>query len=83
MQITVITPENNIKREIELINDLFKNGLERLHLRKPDNSIEENRKYIKAIDSQYHSRVVIKNNFEMFNDFNLACIHLNGPSRRD
>ncbi len=83
MQITVITPENNIKREIELINDLFKNGLERLHLRKPDNSIEENRKYIKAIDSQYHSRVVIKNNFELFNEFNLAGIHLNGPSRRD
>ena len=83
MLITVITPESNLKKENEIVNDLFKNGLERLHLRKPDNSAEETRKYIKSIEPQYHPNIILAGNFDLFNEFDLGGIHLNDPSRRD
>jgi thiamine-phosphate pyrophosphorylase len=83
MLIVVITPENNIRKENELVNDLFKNGLKRLHLRKPDHSTEETRKYIRSIDPQYHPRIVLTGNFELFNEFDLGGIHLNGSARRN
>ena len=83
MQITVITPENNIRKEDEYINGMFRNGLQRLHLRKPDNSIRDNRKYIQAIDAKYHSRIILSGSFDLFTEFDLGGIHLNGSSRRD
>lgn len=83
MHITVITPENDIRKELELINEMFKNGLQRLHLRKPENSTEENRKYIKAIAPEYHNRIIITNSYELFNEFELGGIHLNGSARRN
>ena len=83
MNITIITPENNIKKETDLVNELFRNGLERLHLRKPGNNADDNRKYIKGIDSRYHPKIAITNTFELFNEFELGGIHLNGTFRRD
>ena len=83
MNITVITPENDIRKEYEYINDMFKNGLQRLHLRKPGNSTDENRRYIKSIDPQYHPRIIITGNFDLFHEFELGGIHLNGSARRD
>lgn len=83
MHITVITPENNIKKETELVNDLFKNGLQRLHLRKPDNSTDDNRKYLNAIDPQYHPRIILTNSYDLFNEYDLGGIHLNGSARRN
>jgi len=83
MQITVITPENDLRKEIDIINEMLKNGLERLHLRKPEYSSEELRKYIKAIPHEYHNKIIITHSYELFDEFDLGGIHLNGSSRRD
>ena len=83
MQITVITPENDLRKEVDIINDMFKNGLERLHLRKLGDSTDDVRKYIKAISPEYHNRIIITHSYELMDEFELGGIHLNGSSRRD
>lgn len=81
MQLVVITPENDVPREPQLINELFDAGMKRLHVRKPSFSIDTFRCYISSINQQYHSRIIITQHFELLNEFNLGGVHLNSHLR--
>ena len=83
MKIIIISPEELIKHETETVNDLFRSGLQRFHLRKPEFDTSDYRRYIKAIEPEFHSRIVLNGSFELYNDFELGGIHLNSNARRD
>ncbi len=83
MKIIIITPEEDIRHELETVNDLFRNGLQRLHLRKSEYDTSDYRKYIKAIEPQFHPRLVLTSSYELYGEFNLGGIHLNTSARRD
>ncbi len=83
MKIIIISPEELIKHETETVNDLFRSGLQRFHLRKPEFDAGDYRRYIKAIEPQYHQRIVLTGSFELYNEFDLGGIHLNSNMRRD
>lgn len=83
MLLIVITPDNSVPNETNIVNRLFENGLQRLHLRKPGFTVEEYRSYLKAIDSTYHNRVVLHGNFELTQEFEVRGIHLNSMLRND
>ena len=83
MKIVIITPEEDIKNEIDTVNDLFRSGLERLHLRKNDYYTSDYRRYIRNIDPEFHNRVVVTAGYELYNEFELGGIHLNSAARRD
>ncbi len=83
MKIIIISPDEPVKHEIETVNDLFRNGLQRYHLRKPEFDTSDYRKYIKAIEPQYHNRLVLTGSYELYNEFDLGGIHLNSNARRD
>jgi thiamine-phosphate pyrophosphorylase len=83
MLLIIITPEVNTPNEIDIINQLFAKGLQRLHIRKPHFTIDEYRGYIKAIDQQYHSKLVLCGAFELWNEFKLGGVHLNSEMRND
>jgi thiamine-phosphate pyrophosphorylase len=83
MQLIVITPEKATVNEIEIVNQLFSNGLQRLHVRKPLFMVEEYRRYIERIDPQYYNRLVIHGCFELSEEFKLGGIHLNSSMRND
>lgn len=63
--------------ESGLIRLLFKEGLERLHLRKPGCGINELSDIIDQIPSEYHDRIVLHDHFKLAIDRNLGGIHLN------
>jgi thiamine-phosphate pyrophosphorylase len=83
MQLIVITPETNIDDEAKLVNSLFENGLERLHVRKMLATTEEIRNYILEIDPMYHGRIVLNGSFELVNEFSLGGIHLSSFARNN
>jgi thiamine-phosphate pyrophosphorylase len=83
MDLIVITPEETVEDETEIVNRMFENGLHRLHIRKPLFSAEEYRDYIKAIKKRYHLRLVIHGHFELYKEFWLDGIHLNAKARND
>lgn len=81
MLLIILTPEVNTPNETSIVNQLFANGLQRLHVRKPKFATEEYRDYIQAIDPKYHSRLVLCDAFELWHEFKLGGIHLNSEMR--
>jgi len=81
--IVLIAPENDSTNEIEILHQLFEEGLEYYHFRKPYKNIEQHRDYLNQIDSEYHNRVVVHLFHELVNEFNLKGIHFQEQKRLD
>ena len=81
--IIVIAPENDVPNEIEILNQLFQEGLEYYHLRKPNKDSKAHCDYLNKIDKQYHNRIVVHYHHELINDFNLKGIHFQEQKRID
>ncbi|NRR90367.1 thiamine phosphate synthase [Winogradskyella undariae] len=81
--IVLIAPENDIPNEIEILNQLFREGLLVYHLRKPEKNYEEHVAYLNKIDKEYHNRIVVHYFHELINDFNLKGIHFQEQKRID
>ncbi len=76
MNILVISPSKTKDNEIKIVKELFENGLETFHLRKPKQSTKELRDYIKQIPEFFHNRIVIHSHHNLAREFNLKGIHL-------
>tara|TARA_B100000809_G_scaffold265794_1_gene325770 strand:- start:9188 stop:9775 length:588 start_codon:yes stop_codon:yes gene_type:complete len=81
--ILLIAPENDIPNEIEILHQLFQEGLEYYHFRKPSKNYAEHCAYLNQIDSAYHSRIVVHYFHELVNEFGLKGIHFQEQNRRD
>jgi thiamine-phosphate pyrophosphorylase len=77
MKLIVITTEYFFDGETAALNLLFDNGMELLHLRKPEASESETARFIEQIRQQYHHRIVIHDHFSLADQFHLMGIHLN------
>lgn len=78
----IITPEKEYPKETEVICNLFKAGLKKLHVRKPNASLNELRDYIKHIPKQFHKRIVVHSHYELTKEFNLKGIHLTEKTKK-
>jgi thiamine-phosphate pyrophosphorylase len=76
MKILVITHPDKIEDEAEKIIQLFRDGLEILHLRKPDWDLEKYEHLLKQIPPQYYRRIVIHSHFKLIEKYNLKGVHL-------
>lgn len=76
MKIIVITAAKSVEGESRIINALFEHGLELLHLRKPGCSTKQMSKMILTIDKSYWNRIIIHEHITLYDDFNLAGIHI-------
>ena len=77
MKTIVITRPAFFDGETDLVNSLFREGMERLHLRKPKASEEELAAWLQDIDSQYYGRIVLHDCFPLVKKFALGGVHLN------
>lgn len=55
----VITSETLVHKEFDIINELFKEGLDVLHVRKPGMSQDELAAYLQGIDEMYRSQICL------------------------
>lgn len=81
--IVVIAPENDVENEIAILHQLFQEGLQYYHFRKPDKNYKAHSDYLNKIDSQYHNRIVVHYHHELINAFNLKGIHFQEQKRID
>lgn len=82
-KLILITAEQDIKKETEWINALFENGLLLLHIRKPAYTIGEVKKFLNAIPSDFYSRIILHNHYELLNEYPLKGIHLPEKIRKE
>lgn len=80
MQIIVITRPDFFEEEAGEILQLFENGLEILHLRKPKSSLDELERLLQKIPRRYYSRIVLHEYFGLAQKYALRGIHLNRRS---
>lgn len=77
MELIVITEEKLFAGEAEAVNLLFEEGLELLHLRKPEATPEEIGNLLGNIKEAYHNRIVLHDHFQLAARFAVKGLHLN------
>ena len=74
--ITITSPEF-LSGEAIFIDKLFLQGLDLLHIRKPDAPLEAYKRLLLQIPKQWYSRIVLHEHFALAEEFGLHGIHLN------
>lgn len=77
MKLIAISNPEKIVGETDLVNNLFQNGLEYFHVRKPLFSDNEVENYINNISVEYHSRLIVHYHFSMLAKFKIKGLHFN------
>ncbi len=72
----LFTNKESFSGETDIINNLFRRGLNRLHLKK-DLSREQMIDFLNGIDSLYHPRIVLHDFYTLCDVFDLAGVNLN------
>lgn len=78
----VISSEVDLENEVSLVNDLFREGLELFHLRKPLWSIEEQRSFLEKIDAAFITKISVHQNYETVIEFGLKYYHVKENDRK-
>jgi len=81
--IIVITPEDKVQNETEIINQLFQEGLDLLHIRKPFINQNEMKDFIQKIDSKFHSQLVLHSHYDLAENFNISRFHFREVDRQN
>jgi len=79
----LITSPVSLPDEARIIQRLFEEGLELLHIRKPNASRDEVVNFISGIDEQYHPRLVLHQDYELADVFSINRIHFTEKTRLD
>lgn len=81
--IIIITPEELVQNETEIINELFQEGLDLLHIRKPFINSEKMDGFIQKINSDFHHQLVLHSHYELAENFNISRFHFREIDRRN
>ncbi len=83
MKIIVITPDWEANNQVETIVNLFEEGLECLHLRKPNYNKKQFKTFLDQIPARYHRRIIIHSiaNIRLAKTYDLKGVHLDSKER--
>lgn len=81
--IIIITPEKIVSNETEIINTLFQEGLDLLHIRKPFMNLEEMKDFIQKINSEFHHRLVLHSHYDLTESCNISRLHFREIDRQN
>lgn len=79
----VITNPTLIINEISTIHSLFENGLELLHIRKPDFSEAEMKAFLLEIKSDWRKQLVLHSQHHLAEEFEINRIHFREKTRNE
>ena len=80
--LVVISSPTAVADEAIIINALFDEGLEVLHLRKPDYGKDEIRSLMEKIKPQYYNRIALHQHHELADDFGINRLHFTEEKRK-
>jgi len=77
MKLIVLSTPDFYIEEDKIITDLFEEGMDTLHLRKPETEPVLSERLLSLIPEQYHKHIMVHNHFYLKEEFNLMGIHVN------
>jgi len=81
--ILVITPELIVPNETGFINQMFQEGLDLLHIRKPWITRDEMIEFISQIDDIFHPQLVLHTHFDLGKEYNISRFHFREIDRKE
>lgn len=75
MKLILISPSRQKDNEVANLIQMFENGLETFHLRKPRYSTKRLKEYIESIPSNFHNRIVLHSHHGLAFKYNIKGIH--------
>lgn len=81
--IVLISPENDIPNELNILHQLFKEGLTHYHFRKPNKTKSAYCEYLDQIDPKYLQYVVLHNHQELATQYAVRGLHLEEKKWRE
>lgn len=78
MKLILLTPPDFFVEEDKILTALFEEGLDLLHLRKPDTEPVYSERLLTLLPESHHNQIVVHDHFYLKEEFNLRGIHLNG-----
>jgi thiamine-phosphate pyrophosphorylase len=82
MELIVISSPGPLSHEGHLINELFETGLERFHLRKPDDSENQMAHLLEQIHPKNHGRMVLHQHHALAKRFGVGGLHYPEKARQ-
>lgn len=79
--IFVITPEKIVQNETRIINGMFCEGLDLLHIRKPMLSREKMENFLLHIDERFYPQLVLHGYYDLGKDFSISRFHFREADR--
>lgn len=76
MKHRIISTPDFFQEEAFVINQLFEKGLPCFHLRKPQARIDDCIFLLQQIDTEFYSRIIVHQHFELLDQFDLLGVHL-------
>lgn len=77
MKIIAITTPTVTNNDIYLIKGLVDNGIDTIHLRKPNATIDECRRLLSGLNAEQRAKIIVHNFAELYFEFSLKGIHIN------
>jgi thiamine monophosphate synthase len=74
MDVALITQERFVNNEASIVNEMFRGGLNYLHVRKPGSSKSEFRKFLNQVDESFHKRLVLHEHQELCTDYEIKIV---------
>lgn len=76
MKVAVITSPHFFVEENAILNAMFEEGLNTLHIRKPDSEPIFCERLLTLLDHKWYDRIIVNDHFYLKNEYNLKGIHL-------
>ncbi len=83
MKPIVITNPVSLPNEIQIIHQLLDDGLEMLHIRKPEYSELDYRSFVSCIHSYYRDKLVLHQFHSMAEEFGINRLHFTSQKRNE
>lgn len=77
MRLIAITTPKVTDDDASIIERLLDRGIDIIHLRKPESTIDECRKLLTKLTAEQRSKIVIHDYPELYSEFSLRGIHIN------
>ncbi|MBI2722750.1 MAG: thiamine phosphate synthase [Bacteroidetes bacterium] len=81
-RLIVISSEVDVENEISLVNELFHQGLELFHLRKPHWTIDDQRRFLQKMDFDFLSKISVHQHYETVIEYSLKYYHVKENDRK-
>ncbi|HIA37536.1 MAG TPA: thiamine phosphate synthase [Flavobacteriales bacterium] len=82
MKVIVLSTSKKYDDEEQIVSEMFKQGLQYFHLRKPNFSKSAMMNYLDAIPKKYHNRIVLHSKHSLAKTYNVKGIHLTKKHRQ-